>query len=114
MTNNTKDFLMQYLGRVAEHFEIEGATTCSFRKRENLMLALKDRSPEAHLILEALFASFMKEDRISNDKEKYDKARILWESEHAAAEHEKVEAEKLLVAFCKANQIRIGGILASN
>ena len=114
MTNDTKDFLMQYLGRVAEHFEIEGASTCSFRKRENLMLVLKERSAEAHIILESLFAAFMKEDRISNDKENYDKARILWESEHAAAEKDKVEAEKLLVVFCKANAIKIGNLVIAN
>lgn len=112
MTNDTKDFLMQYLGRVAEHFEIEGHNTCSFRKREALLEQIKIKSPEAVVVLEQLFAAFMKEDRITNDKEKFDKARVLWESEHAAAEHEKVEAEKTLVSFCKANQIRIGGVLA--
>jgi hypothetical protein len=112
MTNDTKDFLMQYLGRVAEHFEIEGHNTCSFRKRETLLEQVKAKNADAALVLEQLFGAFMKEDRITNDKEKFDKARVLWEAEHADAEHEKVEAEKALVNFCKANQIRIGGVLA--
>lgn len=113
MTNDTKDFLMQYLGRVAEHFEIEGPNTCSFRKRENLLDQVKAKDADAALVLEQLFSAFMKEDRISNDKEKFDKARILWEAEHASAEKEKVDAEKALVNYCKANNIRIGSVLAT-
>jgi len=61
-------------------------------------------------VITALFDAFIKADRIQNDKEKYDKARVLWDAEHAAAEKEKVDAEMLLIKFCKSNSIAVGGL----
>ena len=101
---------MQYLGRFAEHYEIKDFATYSFKKRNGLMDSLKEKNKDAWVIVNALFDAFLKFDRIENDKEKYDKARVLWEAEHAAAEKEKVEAEMHLVQFCKAHSIPIGRV----
>jgi hypothetical protein len=110
MDNDTKSLLMQYLGRFAEHYEIPEYTNYTFKRRAELMDKLKEKNPDAWVIMDSLFSAFMKEDRIQNDKEKFDKARVLWEAEHAAAEKEKVSAEMHLVQFCKGNAIPIGGL----
>lgn len=110
MTNDTKNVLMQYLYRFAEHYEIPGHDLVSFKKRGDLLEKLKTKSTDAQVVISALFDAFIKADRIENDKEKYDKARVLWDSEHAAAEKEKVDAEMLLIKFCKSNSIPVGGL----
>jgi len=110
MDNDTKDLLMQYLGRYAEHYNIENFSQVTFKKRGELMEKLRDKDHDAFSILDNLFNAFIKEDRIKNDKEKFDKARVLWESEHAAAEKEKVAAEMALVQFSKAHKIPTGSL----
>ena len=72
MDNDTKDLLMQYLQRFAEHFEIQD-THLSFRKRNELLENLKEKNHEAWSVIDALFNAFVKFDRIGNDKEKYDR-----------------------------------------
>jgi len=110
MDNDTKSLLMQYLGRFAEHFEIPEYTLYSFKKRNELMEKVKEKNPEAFVIIDELFTSFIKSDRIHNDKEKYDKARVLWEAEVAASDKDKVTAEMHLIQFCKTNSIPIGAL----
>ena len=110
MENDTKNVLMQYLYRFAEHYEIPTNELISFKKRGDLLDKLKEKNNDALVVITALFDSFIKADRIMNDKEKYDKARVLWDSEHAAAEKEKVDAEMLLIKFCKTNSITVGGL----
>src|SRR5688572_21564265 len=105
MENDTKNLLMQYLYRFAEHFDIPDATNVSFKKRTQLLDKLQEKNKEAWLVINHLFETFIKADRIQNDKEKYDKARVLWESEHADAEKEKVNAEMHLIQFCKDQHI---------
>lgn len=111
MTNDKKDILMQYLYRFADHFEIADAHNVSFKKRADLLEKLKEKDHLAWVILNELFEAFIKSDRIENDKEKYDKARVLWEKEHADAEKEKVHAEMLLIEFCKKEKIPVGAQL---
>jgi hypothetical protein len=108
MDNDSKTILMQYLYRFAEHYNIESVSPVSFKKRNDLLDKLKTTDHDAWVVIESLFNAFIKEDRIKNDKEKWEKARILWETEHAEAEHEKVAAETLLIKFCKANKIPVG------
>lgn len=110
MTNDTKDLLMQYLYRMCAHYGINTTTGVTFRKRAELLDQLRHKNEAALTIMDNLINAFIKEDRITNDKEKFDQARVLWESEHALAEHEKVEAELLLVKFCKDNAIPVGRI----
>jgi len=111
MTNDKKDILMQYLYRFADHFSIEDSHNISFKKRGDLLDQLKAKDHNAWVIVNTLFESFIKSDRIENDKEKYDKARPLWEKEHADAEKEKVHAEMLLIDFCKKEKIPVGAQL---
>lgn len=110
MENETKNVLMQYLFRFAEHYDIPNTGLVSFKKRADLLDRLKEKDENGAIVITALFDAFIKEDRIKNDKEKYDKARVLWDAEHAAAEKEKVDAEMLLIKFCKANSIVVGGL----
>jgi hypothetical protein len=110
MENDTKDLLMQYLYRVTEHYGINTAVPVTFRKRGELLDALRQHDQEAWTVITALIDAFIKEDRITNDKEKFDKARVLWESERAAAEKEKVHAEMLLIKFCKDHSIPVGRV----
>jgi len=110
MENDTKNVLMQYLYRFAEHFEIPNTDLISFKKRSDLLDKVKEKDADAAVVITALFDAFIKEDRIKNDKEKFDKARVLWDAEHAAAEKEKVDAEMLLIKYCKANSIVVGGL----
>lgn len=110
MDNDTKDLLMQYLSRVAEHYHIKDAGTVTFKKRSGVLDKLKLEDNNAWVVVDELFNTFIKEDRIKNDKEKFDKARVLWEAEHAAAEKEKVHAEMQLVKFCKEQDIPIGAL----
>jgi hypothetical protein len=112
MTNDTKDLLMQYLFRIAEHYGIDTSAGLSFRRRAEMLEQLRSKDETAAKVIGALIDSFIKEDRITNDKEKFDRARPLWESEHADAEKEKVEAEMLLIRFCKENSIPVGKIAA--
>lgn len=110
MDNDKKNVLMQYLYRFAEHYNIPQGELCSFKKRSDLLDKLKQKDAEAWGVMDALFNAFIKSDRITNDKEKYDKARLLWDAEHAAAEKEKVQAEMLLIRFCKKHAIPVGGL----
>jgi|GEM_PF-1704981 len=110
MENDTKNVLMQYLFRFAEHYDIPNTGLISFKKRAELLDGLKKKDENACTVITALFDSFIKEDRIKNDKEKFDKARVLWDAEHAAAEKEKVDAEMLLIKFCKSNSITVGSL----
>jgi len=110
MENDTKNVLMQYLYRFAEHYDISTSELVSFKKRNDLLEKLGAKNKDALVVISALFDAFIKADRIQNDKEKYDKARLLWDTEHAAAEKEKVDAEMLLISFCKTNSIPVGGL----
>lgn len=110
MENDTKNVLMQYLFRFAEHYDIPNTDLISFKKRAELLERVKFKDENAATVITALFDSFIKADRIQNDKEKYDKARVLWDAEHADAEKEKVDAEMLLIKFCKANSITVGSL----
>jgi len=112
MDNDSKALLMQYLSRFAEHYNIESIAPVSFKKRNDLLDKLKTTEHDAWVVIENLFNSFIKEDRIKHDREKWEKARILWEAEHAEAEREKVAAETLLIKFCKANNIPVGVVNA--
>jgi hypothetical protein len=114
MDNDKKNLLMQYLFRFAEHYELSETPLTSFKKRAELLDKLKVKEPNAWNVMNNLFEAFIKSDRIVNDKEKFDKARVLWDAEHAAAEHDKVNAEMLLVQFCKENAIPVGSLAVQN
>lgn len=112
MTNDTKNLLMQYLYRFATHYNMPDPSLITFKKRNELLERLKEKDNNAWAVINSLFDAFVKSDRIQNDKEKYDKARVLWDSENTEALKEKVNAEVNLVKFCKDNDIALGGIAA--
>ena len=108
MENDSKHVLMQYLYRFSTHFQIDNTAQVSFKKREVLLEQLKQKNHNAYVIMQSLIDAFLKADRISNDKEKYEKARTLWDAEHAAAEKDKVTAEMRMIEFCKEHHIPVG------
>ena len=108
MENDSKNVLMQYLYRLAEHAGIEAPEQVSFRKREGLLAQLKVKDPDAWYVISQLIDAFLKEDRLMNDREKKERAFPLWSSEHAAAEREKVHAEQQLISFCKSRGLPVG------
>ena len=110
MTNETKDLLMQYLYRFADHYQISSQGTLPFKKRNELLDQLKVANSEAHKVIHTLFDSFLTEDRIMNDAEKKSKKPDHWNEEFLNAEKKKVEAEMNLVKFCKDHQIPVGGL----
>lgn len=110
MDNDSKNTLMQYLYRFADHYDIKEDVQPTFRKRNGLLDKLKVKDHDAWVVIDALFEAFIKEDRVRSDKEKYEKARVLWESEHAQAEKEKVHAEMQLIQFCKSHGIVVGSL----
>lgn len=109
MENEVKSLLMEYLSRFTEHYKITGGAT-SFKKRAEILDRLKSTHHNAWVIMNGLIDAFIKEDRVRNDKEKYEKARPLWDAEHAAAEKEKVHAEVLFINFCKEQGIPVGKV----
>ncbi len=111
MDNDKKNILMQYLYRFADHYHINDFALISFKKRNDLLDKLKVKDEDAWALMNSLINAFIKCDRIANDKEKFDKARVLWDAEHAAAEHDKVNTEMLLVQFCKKHAIPVGGMV---
>ncbi|MBL7933682.1 MAG: hypothetical protein JNL60_17395 [Bacteroidia bacterium] len=113
MENDTKDLLMQYLDRISSHYELQGAGNTSFKKRSVLLDQLKAKDPEAWRVMDELFNAFIKADRILNDKEKFDKARVLWEAERASSEKDKVTAEMHLVQHFKQLGITVGSLSQS-
>jgi hypothetical protein len=111
MTNETKDLLMQYLFRVAEHYQINKNPQLSFKKRNELLEKLQVTDKEAFTVTNGLFESFLTEDRIRNDNEKKEKKPEHWNEEFIKAEKNKVEAEMNFVKFCKAQKIPLGGVI---
>ncbi len=110
MTNETKDLLMQYLYRFADHYQITGSATLSFKKRSELLDQLKTANEEAFKVINTLFDAFLIEDRIMSDTEKKTKKPEHWNEEFLKAEKKKVEAEMKLVEFCKNHHIPVGGL----
>jgi hypothetical protein len=111
MTNETKDLLMQYLFRFAEHYKIASNPALSFKKRNELLEKLQAAEPRAHSVISKLFEAFFIEDRIANDVEKKEKKSDHWHAEYAQAEKNKVEAEMEFVKFCRTEKIPVGGVV---
>ena len=111
MTNETKDLLMKYLFRVAEHYKVAANPALSFKKRGELLEKLEAAHADAHQVISRLIDAFLAEDRIANDLEKKEKKAEHWHSEYAQAERNKVEAEMDFVKFCRNEKIPVGGLV---
>jgi len=111
MTNETKDLLMRYLSRIAEHYKISNTPAISFKKRNDLLEKVRSASEEAYNVVNNLFDAFLVEDRILNDVEKKEKKAEHWNEEFLKAEKSKVSAEMKFVEFCKTEKIPVGGVV---
>ena len=111
MTNETKDLLMRYLSRVADHYKISNTPAISFKKRNDLLDKLRNVDEGAYKVINELFEAFLVEDRILNDTEKKEKKADHWNEEFLKAEKNKVNSEMKFVEFCKTEKIPVGGVV---
>jgi hypothetical protein len=81
MTEEIKKELMQYLYKLAEHYQIPNATAVSFKKRNVILELLNSKNEEAFRIVNDVIESSMILDRIQNDKEKQTKKPEHWAEE---------------------------------
>jgi hypothetical protein len=105
MTEETKKIIMENVSKVANHFNIPNANLVSFKKRNVLLELLNTKDNKAFEIINILINSYLKIDRIENDKEKQIKKPEHWNMERAAALNEKDKAEFLFNQFLISNKI---------
>ncbi len=99
MTEETKKQLMQYLQKVAAHYEIPNAELVTFKKRSVLLELLSTKNEVAHALVSELIETALVLDRIQNDKEKQEKRPEHWNEEVAKANEVHLEAQEELKAF---------------
>ena len=105
MTEETKKIIMENVSKVANHFNIPNANLVSFKKRNVLLELLNTKDNKAFEIINILINSYLKIDRIENDKEKQIKKPEHCNMERAAALNEKDKAEFLFNQFLISNKI---------
>ena len=91
MTEETKKQLMQYVHKLAEHYQIPNATLVTFKKRNLLLELLSTKNEDASGLINDVIESAMILDRIQNDTEKQTKKPEHWAEE--------VETAKKVVNF---------------
>jgi hypothetical protein len=91
MTEETKKQLMQYVHKLAEHYQIPNATLVTFKKRNLLLELLSTKNEDAFGLIRDVIESAMILDRIQNDTEKQTKKPEHWAEE--------VETAKKVVNF---------------
>jgi len=99
MTEETKKQLMQYLHKLAGHYDIPNAELVVFKKRSVLLELLSTKNEVAHALVSELIETALILDRIQNDKEKQEKKPEHWNEEVAKAKEVHLEAEEELKAF---------------
>jgi len=107
MTNEVKNNLMQALYKIAEHNGLQDVATISFKKRNKLLEALKEKNNEAWKVVNTFIETQIKLERIQNDKEKQEKNSVQWDAEISATEMEKQSVDEALKDYCKSNAITL-------
>ncbi len=105
MTDKTKKQLMQYLHKLAEHYQIPNATLVSFKKRNLLLELLSTKDETAFEIMKDVIESAMILDRIQNDTEKQTKKPEHWNEEVDIAKKVVSFTQEKLNAFIKSEGI---------
>ena len=78
MTNEAKNNLMQVLYKIAEHNGLQDVVGISFKKRNKILEALKEKNDQAWTVVNTFIETQIKLDRIQNDKEKQEKNSTQW------------------------------------
>lgn len=100
MTEETKSQIMQYLQKLAGHFEIPNAELVSFKKRQILLDLLNTKDTAACDLANELINATLQNERIKNDKEKQTKKPDHWNEEVIASQNKMDAAlSKLLNYF---------------
>jgi len=99
MTEETKKQLMQYVYKLATHYQIPNAELVSFKKRSLLLELINTKSELSFKFVTEVIEAEIKLDRIQNDKEKQTKKPEHWAAETAVAQKAKEKAEEKLVRF---------------
>ena len=106
MTEETKKQLMQYVQKVAVHYNIPNSELVTFKKRNVLLELLSTKNELAHALVSELIETALILDRIQNDKEKQEKKLEHWNEEVTKAKETHLEAEEELKAFFEEEQVK--------
>jgi hypothetical protein len=101
MTEETKKQLMQYVYKLAAHYEIPNAELVSFKKRNVVLELLSTKAPDAHKVVSELIDASLKLERIQNDKEKQAKKPDHWNEEVVATQAAVELGLEVLLKFMK-------------
>ncbi len=110
MTEETKKQLMQYVYKLADHYEIPNSGLVSFKKRNLLLELINTKNPTAYKFITEFIDSAVQSDRIENDKEKKTKKPEHWAAETLKAKTLVTKAREKLTNFFGSEKISNEGI----
>lgn len=110
MTEETKKQLMQYVYKLADHYEIPNSGLVSFKKRNLLLELINTKNATAFKFINELIDSAVQLDRIENDKEKQTKKPDHWKAETLKAKNLVEKATEKIIKFFEAEKISIEGL----
>lgn len=110
MTEETKKQLMQYVYKLADHYEIPNSELVSFKKRNLLLELIKSKNITAFKFLNELIDASLQLDRIENDKEKQTKKPEHWAAETLKTKNLVIKASEKLIKFFEDEAISTSGL----
>jgi hypothetical protein len=110
MTEETKKQLMQYVYKLADHYEIPNSELVSFKKRNLLLELINTKNITAFKFLNELIDASLQLDRIENDKEKQTKKPEHWAAETLKAKNLVIKAREKLIKFFEDEAISTNGL----
>jgi hypothetical protein len=110
MTEETKKHLMQYVYKLADHYEIPNSELVSFKKRNLLLELINTKDATAFKFINEFIDSTVQLDRIENDKEKQTKKPEHWAAETVKAKNLVEKAKEKLIKFFEAEAISKNGL----
>jgi hypothetical protein len=110
MTEETKKQVMQYVYKLADHYEIPNSGLVSFKKRNLLLELINTKNTTAFKFINELIDAVVQLDRIENDKEKQTKKPEHWAAETLKAKTLVTKASEKLINFFKSEAISTEGL----
>lgn len=110
MTEETKKQLMQYVYKLADHYEIPNSGLVSFKKRNLLLELINTKDATAFKFINEFVDSAVQLDRIENDKEKQTKKPDHWNAETVKAKNLFEKTNEKLIKFFEAEKISTDGL----
>lgn len=110
MTEETKKQLMQYVYKLADHYEIPNSELVSFKKRNLLLELINTKNITAFKFLNELIDASLQLERIENDKEKQTKKPEHWAAETLKAKNLVIKSSEKLIKFFEDEAISTNGL----